>query len=48
MLKKRSVSKCSFEEREPSLNLMRNLVLKAARPALLLLITREPVGTALS
>lgn len=41
--KKTSLSKCGFEEREPAFNLIRNLVLKGERPALLVLITRKPV-----
>lgn len=41
--KKTSLSKCGFEERELAFNLIRNLVLKGERPALLVLITRKPV-----
>lgn len=41
--KKTSLSKCGFEERQPAFNLIRNLVLKAGRPALPVLITRKPV-----
>lgn len=40
---KTQLSKCDFGEREPAINLIRNLVLKAERPALLVLITRKPV-----
>lgn len=41
--KKTNLSKCGFEERESAFNLIRNLVLKGERPALLVLITRKPV-----
>ncbi|KAK2848820.1 hypothetical protein Q5P01_008654 [Channa striata] len=41
------VSECGFEERQPAFNLITNLVLKAERPALPVLITRKPVCTKL-
>lgn len=41
--KKTSMCKCGFEEKQLAFNLIRNLVLKGERPALLVLITRKPV-----
>lgn len=40
---KTNLSNCSFEDSELAFDLIRNLVFKGERPALLVLITRKPV-----